>query len=71
MIRFARGLSPNSNSTPSRTHRLAKPRPDEDEPTSNLEVKTYSFVGGRGCGEANKNEKNAQSLWSKNKTYPF
>lgn len=57
MIHFARGLSPNSNSTPSRTHRLAKSRPDEDEPTSNLEMKTYSFVGQRGCGGANKNEK--------------
>lgn len=55
MIRFAQGLSPNPNSTPSCTHRLAKSRPDEDEPTSNLEMKKYSFGGGRACGEANKN----------------
>lgn len=36
--------------------RAAKSSPDEDEPTSNLEMKKSSFVGGRGCGEANKNE---------------
>lgn len=70
MIRFAQGLSPNSNSTPSHTHGLAKSSPDEDEPTSNLEMKKSSFVGGWGCDKTNKNENMHKVLGQKIKPTP-
>lgn len=66
----AQGLSPNSNSMPSHTHGLAKSSPDEDEPTSNLEMKKSSFVGGWGCDKTNKNENMHKVLGQKIKPTP-
>lgn len=50
--------------------RAGKIHPDEDEPTSNLEMKKSSFVGGWGCDKTNKNENMYKVLGQKIKPTP-